>query len=87
MQNTKKEAEDYMEIRKRVTFMKICLEDMRESELQRADSQESLASRISAASSGQNEQNVRRAKAKLPKLELRKFSGNVAEWQEFWDGP
>ena len=25
-------------------------------------------------------------KAKLLKLELRKFSGRVADWQEFWDG-
>ena len=25
-------------------------------------------------------------KVKLPKLELRKFSGRVADWQEFWDG-
>jgi len=24
-------------------------------------------------------------KAKLPKLELKKFAGNVAQWQEFWD--
>ena len=25
-------------------------------------------------------------KVKLPKLELRKFSGRVADWHEFWDG-
>ena len=25
-------------------------------------------------------------RVKLPKLELKKFSGNIAEWQEFWDG-
>ena len=25
-------------------------------------------------------------KVRLPKLELRKFSGRVADWQEFWDG-
>ena len=24
-------------------------------------------------------------RAKLPKLEVRKFGGNVSEWQEFWD--
>ena len=25
-------------------------------------------------------------RAKLPKLELRKFNGKICEWQEFWDG-
>ena len=25
-------------------------------------------------------------RVKLPKLELKKFSGNIAELQEFWDG-
>lgn len=24
-------------------------------------------------------------RAKLPKLEVRKFGGNISEWQEFWD--
>ena len=26
-----------------------------------------------------------KAKARLPKLEVRKFNGKVQEWQEFWD--
>ena len=29
---------------------------------------------------------VRKVRAKLPKLELRKFSGKPQDWQEFWDG-
>ena len=29
--------------------------------------------------------NGKRVRVKLPKLELKKFSGKVHEWQEFWD--
>jgi hypothetical protein len=25
------------------------------------------------------------SKVKLPKLEVRKFSGNIQDWREFWD--
>ena len=35
-----------------------------------------------AASSSANSKTVR---VKLPKLEVRKFSGKLEEWQEFWD--
>ena len=49
--------------------------------LSRSASRESLISRSSNQST---EFAVRRVK--LPKLELKKFSGNIAEWQEFWDG-
>ena len=31
-------------------------------------------------------ENVKKVRAKLPKLELRKFSGKPQDWQEFWDG-
>ena len=31
-------------------------------------------------------EHVRKVRAKLPKLELRKFSGKPQDWQEFWDG-
>lgn len=27
----------------------------------------------------------KKAKAKLPKLEVKKFGGRIHEWQEFWD--
>ena len=50
--------------------------------LSRFDSQESLNSVASSANSMRN----RTRKVKLPQLELKKFSGKTAEWQEFWDG-
>ena len=31
-------------------------------------------------------ENVRKVRAKLPILELRRYSGKPQEWQEFWDG-
>ena len=31
-------------------------------------------------------ENVKKVRAKLPKLELRKFSGKPQDWKEFWDG-
>ena len=49
--------------------------------LSRSTSRESLISR----SSNQSTEFAAR-RVKLPKLELKKFSGNIAEWQEFWDG-
>ena len=30
--------------------------------------------------------NVKKVRAKLPKLELKKFSGHPIDWPEFWDG-
>ena len=38
-----------------------------------------------AAKPDTNTQPMGRVKVMLPKLELRKFNGKVAEWQEFWD--
>ena len=49
--------------------------------LSRSASRESLISR----SLNQSAEFAGR-RVKLPKLELKKFSGNIAEWQEFWDG-
>ena len=49
--------------------------------LRRSASRESLfsgSSNLSAEFAGR--------RVKMPKLELKKFSGNIAEWQEFWDG-
>lgn len=50
--------------------------------LLRSNLQESLSSVASSAHSMQNSTR----KVKLPQLELKKFSGKTAEWQEFWDG-
>ena len=46
--------------------------------LMRSDSQ-GRAAASSSISSGT------RVKVKLPKLEIRKFSGQIYEWKEFWD--
>ena len=45
--------------------------------LNRADSQEGLSSTASLQ--------TKRVRARLPKLELKKFSGKPYDWQEFWD--
>eukprot|EP00794_Sanderia_malayensis_P009577 gene9577-biopygen7909 len=56
-------------------------QDMKSSRIvSRASSLESLTSSIV------EEINAQGRKVKLPKLELKKFGGNIAEWQEFWDG-
>ena len=46
--------------------------------LTRSDSQGSVAASASTSSNT-------RVKVKLPKLEIRKFSGQIYDWQEFWD--
>ncbi|XP_065062455.1 uncharacterized protein LOC135689235, partial [Rhopilema esculentum] len=48
--------------------------------LTRHGSEESVYSVESSASSA-----TRKVRAKLPKLELKKFSGRPQDWQEFWD--
>ena len=49
--------------------------------LSRAGSVESVTSVGSSLTSG----GANSRKVKLPKLELKKFSGKIADWQEFWD--
>ncbi len=49
---------------------------------------ESLQLAISNGSSGREEGSStsrKKVKAKLPKLEIKKFSGKPYDWQEFWD--
>ena len=43
-------------------------------------------SQISVDSLNSTSSQVRKVRAKLPKLELTKFSGRPQDWQEFWDG-
>ena len=57
---------------------KMTLKTSSSSSLMRSDSHESNLSAMSNSSGT-------RVKVKLPKLEIRKFSGHIYEWQEFWD--
>eukprot|EP00795_Rhopilema_esculentum_P008904 gene8904-biopygen10482 len=54
--------------------------ESRKPNLTRHGSEESVYSVESSASSA-----TRKVRAKLPKLELKKFSGRPQDWQEFWD--
>jgi len=60
------------------------LEKVKDTTLNRSDSQNSLLSLGSISSF--SSQSSKKLNVKLPKLELRKFNGKVHEWQEFWDG-
>eukprot|EP00112_Aurelia_sp_Birch-Aquarium-sp1_P025514 Seg851.5 transcript_id=Seg851.5/GoldUCD/mRNA.D3Y31 product="hypothetical protein" protein_id=Seg851.5/GoldUCD/D3Y31 len=51
---------------------------LRNSSLTRSDSHESISASLSSSSGF-------RVKVKLLKLEIKKFSGQIFEWQEFWD--
>lgn len=94
-----KEAEEASEVKERITFGLILLEDALKEDLRsegsvasgskggsqqlsRSASRESLNSNASSNISTQ----ICGRRVKLPKLELRKFSGKIAEWPEFWDG-
>ena len=51
---------------------------------QRSTAEANKCSRpIESPTSGSSQQHL--VKAKLPKLEVKKFSGNFQDWQEFWD--
>ena len=87
-----KEAEEANEIREKVTYNIFLLEEalkknssstpQTKPNLQRSSSLESVSSIESSTSSARGYHR----KVKLPQLELKKFSGNIPEWQEFWDG-
>ena len=57
---------------------KMTLKTSSSSSLMRSDSHESILSAMSNSSGT-------RVKVKLPKHEIRKFSGHIYEWQDFWD--
>ena len=86
------EAEEANEIKEKITYRIFLLEDALKKEpstnpqpeenLERSLSVESINSIASSTSPVKGNQR----KVMRPKLELRKFSGNIAEWQEFWDG-
>ena len=50
-----------------------------------AESKVETTSNIAVASSSEMVLAGRSVRVKLPKLEMRKFSGKVQDWQEFWD--
>ena len=94
-----REAGEASEIMEKVTYGLVSIEDalkeierngsnassggsgskQKSQSLVRSESRESLNSVVS-----ENENYSR--KVKLLKLELKKFSGKIAEWAEFWDG-
>ena len=97
-----KEADEASEIKERVTYGLILLEDALKEDVRSGGS---IASGSQQGLNLQGSQQLTRdaskfefcclieylaqicgRKVKLPKLELRKFSGKIAEWPEFWDG-
>ena len=93
-----KEATEASEVMEKITYGLVSIEDaLQEIEqngcnvlvgsrsetktqsLARSDSRESVSSNGSQIAAYSR-------KVKLPKLELKKFTGEIAEWAEFWDG-
>ena len=81
-----KEAMEASEQQEKVTYTKICLEDLLES-INKRKLFPNVNPVISSSEANPSSKETPRArvKAKLPQLELKKFSGKVSEWQEFWD--
>ena len=97
-----KETEEASDIKEKIMYNLISLENaLKEMDIQslrsesgtnlqpepsgnlaRIGSRESLNSMTSSVNTG----DICSRKVKLPKLELKKFSGKIAEWPEFWDG-
>ena len=75
-----KEAEEANDVRDKIICAKICLQDLQS----RNCNKEKVTPESPRERKGTG-QAIRRVKAKLPKLELKKFASNVALWQEFWD--
>ena len=82
-----KETEDANEIQGKVTYIQLSVEDYLKEHRNKEENLPSSSkdSTRSVASLADSDSGRKRAKAKLPKLQLKKFSGKVAEWQEFWD--
>ena len=81
-----KEAVEASEQQEKITYTKICLEELLENR-NKSKSFLNVSPVISSSNvnPSSNKTPGARVKAKLPQLELKKFSGKVAEWQEFWD--
>ena len=81
-----KEAMEASEQQEQVTYTKSCLEDLLES-INKRKLFPTVNPVISSSEANPSSKETPRArvKAKLPQLELKKFSGKVSEWQEFWD--
>ena len=84
-----KEAEDCSEIQEKVTYTLICIKDVlrkHKSEVGgTSNSQERINSELNSSVASEGSVS-RRLKVNLPGLELKRFTGKVTEWQEFWDG-
>ena len=84
-----KEAEDCSEIQEKVTYTLICIKDVlrkHKSEVGGTSiSQERINSELNSSVASEGSVS-RRLKVNPPRLELKRFTGKVTEWQEFWDG-
>ena len=84
-----KEAEGCSDIQEKVTYSLVCLKDVLtkcKSETEgKTTSQERANSDLNSSIASEGSV-IRRLKVNLPRLELKKFTGKVTDWQEFWDG-
>ena len=74
-----KEAEEANEVQDKIISAKTCLQD-----LQSRNSNKEKGTPESPREREGSGQAIRRVRAILPKLELKNFAGNVAQWQQFW---
>ena len=72
-----KEGKEVGQFRSKVQAAIMQIQGRLDDKLQRSGSIESLSSTATL--------NTRKVRARLPKLEMRKFSGKPYDWQEFWD--
>ena len=72
-----KEGKEAGQFRSKVKAAIMQIQDRLDRKLQRSGSIESLSSTATLI--------TRKVRARLPKLDMRKFSGKPYDWQEFWD--
>ena len=75
--------ESLVSMKSRSTVGTAASSDSRTSVTTRVSSKSSVGTAGSTENSGGDDQ--QRVRVKLPKLEMRKFTGKVEDWQEFWD--
>ena len=66
-----------MAIKERLTMEKLTVEKMKVETQEKID--------IMNETSNDNKMKSKINSIRLPRLELRKFDGNILKWQEFWD--
>ena len=75
--------ESLISMKSRSTVRTATSSDSKTSVTTRISSKASVGTAGSTENSGGNDQ--QRVRVKLPKLEMHKFTGQVEDWQEFWD--